>query len=184
MSSWFDRFCFFASKAPLRHISSCKPLCKSEHFFQFLCCRFQTLKIICFTFSNSSENIAILCTLLSKAIRFLPVNFLFDSKTLIVLLESLFSSLSVNLNWNDCNWESKISVYLKSGYLSFALENTLKKELVIENVRAICWIVPNTYLLLLDQAILIHFRSSIDRPLNLPQYPCSNNYFSIPEENI
>jgi hypothetical protein len=24
----------------------------------------------------------------------------------------------------------------------------------------------------------------IDRPLNLPQYPGSNNYFSIPEENI
>jgi hypothetical protein len=47
--------------------------------------------------------IAILCTLLSKAIRFLPVNFLFDNKTLIVLLESLFSSLSVNFNWNDCN---------------------------------------------------------------------------------
>jgi hypothetical protein len=42
------------------------------------------------TFSNSSENIAILCTLLLKAIRFLPVNFLFDNKTLIVLLESLF----------------------------------------------------------------------------------------------
>ena len=31
----------------------------------------------------------------------------------------------------------------------------------------------------------LHFRSSIDRPLNpLPPYPCSNNYFSIPEENI
>ena len=40
------------------------------------------------------------------------------------------------------------------------------------------------YLLLLDQTILLHFRSSIDRPLNLPQYPGSNNYFSIPEENI
>ena len=25
---------------------------------------------------------------------------------------------------------------------------------------------------------------SIDRPLNLPQNPGSNNYFSIPEENI
>jgi hypothetical protein len=36
----------------------------------------------------------------------------------------------------------------------------------------------------LDQTILLHFRSSIDRPLNLPQYPGSNNYFSIPEENI
>jgi hypothetical protein len=24
----------------------------------------------------------------------------------------------------------------------------------------------------------------IDRPLNLPQYPSSNDYFSIPEENI
>jgi hypothetical protein len=45
-----------------------------------------------------APNIAILCTLLSKAIRFLPVNFLFDSKTLIVLLESLFSSLSVDFN--------------------------------------------------------------------------------------
>jgi hypothetical protein len=40
------------------------------------------------------------------------------------------------------------------------------------------------YLLLLDQTILLHLRSSIDRPLNLPQYPGSNNYFSIPEENI
>jgi hypothetical protein len=68
--------------------------------------------------------------------------------------------------------------------LSFALESTLKKELVIENVRAICWIVPKKYILILDQTILLHFRSSIDRPLNLPQYPCSNNYFSIPEENI
>ena len=48
----------------------------------------------------------------------------------------------------------------------------------------ICWIVPKKDLLLLDQTILLHFRSSIDRPLNLPQYPGSNNYFSIPEENI
>ena len=103
---------------------------------------FCKLKCNCFTFSNSSENIAILCTLLSKAIRFLPVNFLFDNKTLIALVESLFSGLSVNFNWNDCNWEFKISIYLKSGYLSLALESTLKKELVIENVRAICWIVP------------------------------------------
>ena len=128
---------------------------------------FCKLKFNCFTFSNSSENIAILCTLLSKAIRFLPVNFLFDNKTLIVLLENLFSSLSVNFNWNDCNWEFKISIYLKSGYLSFGLESTLEKELVIENVRAICWIVPKKYLLLLDQTILLQFRSSIDRPLNL-----------------
>jgi hypothetical protein len=44
---------------------------------------FCKLKFNCFTFSNSSENIAILCTLLSKAIRFLPINFLFDNKTLI-----------------------------------------------------------------------------------------------------
>jgi hypothetical protein len=95
-------------------------------------------------------------------------NFLFDNNTLIVLLESLFSSLSVNFNWNDCNWEFKISIYLKSGYLSFGLESTLKKELVIENVRAICWIVPQKYLLLLDQTILLQFRSSIDRSLNLP----------------
>ena len=48
----------------------------------------------------------------------------------------------------------------------------------------ICWIVPNKYLLLLDQTILLQFRSSIDRPLNLPQYLGSNNYFSIPEEYI
>ena len=40
------------------------------------------------------------------------------------------------------------------------------------------------YLLLLDQAISLHFRSGFDRPLNLPQYPGSNNYFNIPEENI
>jgi hypothetical protein len=37
--------------------------------------------------------------------------------------------------------------------LSFALESTLKKELVIENVRAICCIVPKKFLLLLDQTI-------------------------------
>jgi hypothetical protein len=36
------------------------------------------------------------------------------------------------------------------------LESTLKKELVIENVRAICWIVPKKYLLLLDQTILLN----------------------------
>jgi hypothetical protein len=35
---------------------------------------FCKLKFNCFTFSNSSENIAILCTLLSKAIRFLTIN--------------------------------------------------------------------------------------------------------------
>ena len=116
-------------------------------------------------FSNSSENIAILCTLLSKAIRFLPVNFLFDNKTLIALLESLFSGLSVNFNWNDCNWEFKISTYLKSGYLSFALESTLKKELVIENVRAICWIVPKKiysfwiklFYFILEVALIDHY---------------------------
>ena len=68
--------------------------------------------------------------------------------------------------------------------MSFGLESTLKKELVIENVRAICWIVPKKYLLLLDQTILLQFRSRIDRPLSLPQYSGSNNYFSIPEENI
>ena len=34
------------------------------------------------------------------------------------------------------------------------------------NVRAICWIVPKKYPFLLDQTILLHFRSSIDRPLN------------------
>jgi hypothetical protein len=45
--------------------------------------------------------------------------------------------------------------------LSFALESTLKRELAIENVRAICWIVPKKYLLLLDQTILLQFRSSI-----------------------
>jgi hypothetical protein len=44
-------------------------------------------------------------------------------------------SLSVNFSRNDCNWEFKISIYLKSGYLSFALESTLKKEHVIENVK-------------------------------------------------
>ena len=48
----------------------------------------------------------------------------------------------------------------------------------------ICCIVPKKYLLLLDQTISLHFRSGIDRPLNLPQYPGSNNYFSIPEEII
>jgi hypothetical protein len=37
--------------------------------------------------------------------------------------------------------------------LSFGLESTLKKELVIINVRAICWIVPKKYLFLLDQTI-------------------------------
>ena len=48
----------------------------------------------------------------------------------------------------------------------------------------ICWIVLNKYLIFLDQTILLHFSSSIDRPLNLPQYPGSNNYFNIPEENL
>ena len=43
---------------------------------------------------------------------------------------------------------------------------------------------PKKYRLLLDQTILLHFRSSIDRPLSLPQYPGSNNYISIREENI
>ena len=52
------------------------------------------------------------------------------------------------------------------------------------NVRVICWIVPKKYLLLLDQTILLHFRSSIDKPFNIPQYPGSNNYFRFPEENI
>jgi hypothetical protein len=66
--------------------------------------------------------------------------------------------------------------------LSFVLESTLKKELVIENVRALSWIVPKKYLLLLDQTILLHDRSNIDKPFNLPQYPCSNNYFSIGSE--
>jgi hypothetical protein len=97
---------------------------------------FCKIKFNCFTFSNSSGDIAILCTLLSKAIRFLPVNFLFDNKTLIVLLENLFSSLSVNFNWNDFIWEFKISIYLKSEYVSFALESSLKKESAIENVSA------------------------------------------------
>jgi hypothetical protein len=40
------------------------------------------------------------------------------------------------------------------------------------------WIVPKKYLLLLDQTILLHFRSSINRPLNLPQSLGSNNYFA------
>ena len=77
----------------------------------------------------------------------------------------------MNFNRNDCNWEFKISIHLKSGYLFFALESTLKKELVIENVRAICWIVPKKYLLLLDQTVLLYFSSSIGRPLK---------YLSIP----
>jgi hypothetical protein len=69
--------------------------------------------------------------------------------------------------------------------VSFALESSLKKELVIENMRAkSVGLCPKIYILLLDQTILLHFRSSIDRPLNLPQYPGSNNYISIPEENI
>jgi hypothetical protein len=34
------------------------------------------------------------------------------------------------------------------------------------------------------KTVLVHFRSSIDRPLNLPQYLGSNNYFSVKEENI
>jgi hypothetical protein len=49
---------------------------------------------------------------------------------------------------------------------------------------SICWIVPKKYLLLFYQTILLHFRSSIDRPWNLFQYPGNNNYFSIPEKNI
>jgi hypothetical protein len=38
------------------------------------------------------------------------------------------------------------------------------------------------YLLLLDQTILLHFRNSIDRPLNLPQYPGSNNYIKVQKD--
>jgi hypothetical protein len=52
----------------------------SKHFFSnsmLLLSNFCKLKFNCFTFSNSSDNIAILYTLLSKAIRFLPVNFYF-----------------------------------------------------------------------------------------------------------
>jgi hypothetical protein len=39
--------------------------------------------------------------------------------------------------------------------------------------------VPKKYLLLLDQTILLHFRSSIDRPLNLPQYPENTNTVKV-----
>jgi hypothetical protein len=84
---------------------------------------------------------------------------------------------------DNIRFEKSFLIYIIV-HRSLALESTLKKELVIENVRGICWIVPKKYLLLLDQTILLHFRSRIDRPLNLPQYPGSNNYFSIPEENI
>jgi GMP synthase PP-ATPase subunit len=63
---------------------------------------------------------------------------------------------------DNIEFEKKCSD-LKSGHLSLGLESTLKKELVIENVRTICWIVPKKYLLLLDQTIVLHFRSSIDR---------------------
>ena len=54
---------FFASKTPLKHISSCKLLCKSEHLFSnsmVSLSNFCKLKFNSFTFSNSSENIAIL----------------------------------------------------------------------------------------------------------------------------
>jgi hypothetical protein len=43
--------------------------------------------------------------------------------------------------------------------------------------------VLKNYLLLLDQTILLQFRSSIDRPLNLPQYPGSNDYFYLKLES-
>ena len=113
------------------------------------------------------------------------VNFLFDNKTLSLTSKSVFKSLWILTEMTVIgNLKYLYSRYLKSGYLSFGLEGTLKKELVIQNVKAICWIVPKKCLLLLDQAILLQFRSSIDRPLSLPQYPESNNYFSIPEENI
>jgi hypothetical protein len=36
----------------------------------------------------------------------------------------------------------------------------------------------------LDQTILLHIRSSIDRPLNLPPYLGGNNYFNILEEHV
>ena len=144
---------FFASNTPLRHISSCKLLCKSEHFFSnymLSLSNFCKLKFNCFTFSNSSEDIAILCTLLSKAIRFLPVNFLFDNSLSLWILAEM----------------------IVIGNLKY-LYTRIKNQ-----------IVPNKYLLLWEQAILLHFRSSINRPLNRPQYPGSNNYFNIPEENI
>jgi hypothetical protein len=37
---------------------------------------------------------------------------------------------------------------------------------------------------MLDYAQKNIYSFSIERPLNLPQHPDSNNYFSIPEENI
>jgi hypothetical protein len=43
--------------------------------------------------------------------------------------------------------------------LSFGLESTLKKELVIENVRAICWIVPKNY----PNSRLIDYVKSINK---------------------
>jgi hypothetical protein len=40
----------------------------------------------------------------------------------------------------------------------------LKKELVIENVRVICWIVPTKYLLLLDNlAVILGFLALKDK---------------------
>jgi hypothetical protein len=66
----------------------------------------------------------------------------------------------------------------KIGVFVFALESTLIKELVIENVRPICWIVPkNIYSFWIK---LIYFMLEVA----LIEFHGRKNYFSIPEENI
>ena len=51
------------------------------------------------------------------------------------------------------------------------------------NIYILYWYFQQSQCLNL-KTFLLHFRSSIDRPLNLPEYLGSNNYFSTPEENI
>jgi hypothetical protein len=75
-------------------------------------------------------------------------------------------------------WFHEVLNFLKNDGKMFKYSK--RKTPLGHNVRAICWIVPKKYLFLLDQAIFLHFRSNIDRPLNpLPPYPCGNNYFSM-----
>jgi Leu/Phe-tRNA-protein transferase len=71
--------------------------------------------------------------------------------------------------------------FLKNHRKMFKYYKRLDDVLMFEEQYLICWIVPKTYLLLLDQTILLHFRSNIDRPLNLPQYTFSitSSFFKV-----
>jgi hypothetical protein len=137
---------FFASKTPLRHISSCKLLCKSEHFFP----DFRYIDIL-----NSQ--------LQSFQLKFTE------------RLENRLSSRTIRVLLSNRKLTGRKRIVFDNNVHMIA---TFSDEL--ENIKQLKF----NYIFLLDQTILLQFGSSIDRPLNLPQYPGSNNYFSIPEVNI